>query len=361
MVVLFLLALLLAWPTFGLSIVVYIAFVATQVYWTARMRIYFADQKQAERDVLNGAKQLPSWANKSSEMELFVEVVLALAIKAGVSPAFVRALFADKQTFDKFLFLAGAMDRRGASITQQKTVAVEKVVDMWERASVEMKNHFLDQDRLDLQAADARNKAASSRSASAKADRSYARGQRFGRAFHKVTRAAYTLWRIVAATAVIATMIYASFMFVTAHLVDGVFVLTMAMFAVVGGTGAAWIMMPGYSGKVRDYEDLVGKLVFADLPVYFWFIVSVLFLGGTGSAFWHGATDEATFLKFFAMGVGAGILLLAIGFPGRLLVAKKHRNAGHIVGTAIAALVLFLVFMDGFPLDHVFSLTASFL
>ena len=61
MTMLFLLALLLAWPTAGLSIVAYIAYFLFQSWLRAKTRMHHADKSSAQRAVVEGSTRLPSW------------------------------------------------------------------------------------------------------------------------------------------------------------------------------------------------------------------------------------------------------------------------------------------------------------
>lgn len=75
MVILFLLSLLLAWPTAGLSIVAYVAFAVFKSYLNAKSRMHYANERSAEREVKSGGKHMPSWAGCNDENQIFVEVI----------------------------------------------------------------------------------------------------------------------------------------------------------------------------------------------------------------------------------------------------------------------------------------------
>ena len=61
MVILFFVALILAWPTAGLSIVAYISLLVIRGYLQAKTRMHHADKLRAHREVVSGSTRLPSW------------------------------------------------------------------------------------------------------------------------------------------------------------------------------------------------------------------------------------------------------------------------------------------------------------
>lgn len=147
MTILFLLALFLAWPTYGLSIAVFGVFIVLRGYLIARANRMYANQSQAEQAVLNGARRLPTWAGNLTEIAVFKELQLKMTNRRGVSVHFVLALFADKASFDKLLFLAGAMEDLGASFNAQNVVVTDKIVAMWDHAPIDLKTRCIHQDQ----------------------------------------------------------------------------------------------------------------------------------------------------------------------------------------------------------------------
>jgi len=134
MVILFLLALLLAWPTAGLSIIAYVAFAVFKSYINAKSRMHFANERRAEREVKSGGRHLPSWAGNNDENHIIVEVIQKGAIRKGVPQTLLWAVLGNKETFQSLIFLAGAMEREGSSFLEQQVAVSDKLVDMWERS-----------------------------------------------------------------------------------------------------------------------------------------------------------------------------------------------------------------------------------
>lgn len=134
MVLLFLLAVLLAWPTAGLSIIAYVAFAVFKGYLNAKSRIHYGNERRAEREVQSGGRHVPSWAGDNDENQIFVEVIQKGAIRKGVPQSFLWAVLGDKETFQDLIFLAGAMERQGASFIEQQAAVSDKLVDIWGQA-----------------------------------------------------------------------------------------------------------------------------------------------------------------------------------------------------------------------------------
>lgn len=84
------------------------------------------------------------------------------------------------------------------------------------------------------------------------------------------------------------------------------------------------------------------QVVWGKIPVYLWFFLGVLYLGGIGTAFWRGADDAMVFGNDFSEGVGAGLAVFAIGGLGRLF--RPNRLMGHVIMTTLIAIIsLFFV------------------
>lgn len=143
MVVLFLLSVLLAWPTAGISIIAYVAFAVFKSYLNAKSRIHYGNERRAERKVQSGSKHVPSWAGDRDESQIFVEVIQKLAIKKGVPQSFLWAVLGDKHTFQDLIFLAGAMEREGASFIEQQAAVSGKLIEIWDRAPMSVRDATL--------------------------------------------------------------------------------------------------------------------------------------------------------------------------------------------------------------------------
>lgn len=134
MVLLFLLAVLLAWPTAGISIIAYVAFAVFKSYLNAKSRMHYANERRSEHEVQSGGRHVPSWASSNDENQIFVEVIQKEANRKGVPQTFLWAVLGDKDTFQSLVFLAGAMERKGASFIEQQVAVSDKLVAMWEQA-----------------------------------------------------------------------------------------------------------------------------------------------------------------------------------------------------------------------------------
>ena len=134
MVILFLVALFLAWPTAGLSIVAYVAFAVFKSYLTAKARHHDANTRRPAREVREGNKRVPTWAGDSDERHIFVEGIQKGAMRKGVPQTFLWAILSNNDTFQELVFFAGAMEGQGASFIEQQIAVSDRLVSMWERA-----------------------------------------------------------------------------------------------------------------------------------------------------------------------------------------------------------------------------------
>jgi len=145
MVMLFLLAVLLALPTAGLSVIAYVAFAVLKSYLDAKSRIHYANERRADREVKSGGKHVPSWAGNNDENQIFVEVIQKGAVRKGVPQTFLLAVLGDSDTFQDLVFMAGAMEREGASFIEQQVAVSDRLVDIWERAPAKVRAAALSQ------------------------------------------------------------------------------------------------------------------------------------------------------------------------------------------------------------------------
>jgi len=103
----------------------------------------------------------------------------------------------------------------------------------------------------------------------------------------------------------------------------------------VGILGALWIGCYVLTGKKASLLETL-NMVFGKVPQYFWFIFTILYLGGLLSVVWSGTSDGAIWGSEFAKGVGAALGVLLIGSFGRLY--SRNKLLGHIIGTAVVAI-----------------------
>jgi len=131
LVILFLIALVLAWPTAGISIIAYVAFAVLRNYLAARVRSHDANIHAARKSLVAGEKRVPSWAGDEDENEIFVKVIQQKAMQDGVPQAYLQRLLRDGDTFQNLVYFAGAMEHHGSSFTEQQAAVSDELVELW--------------------------------------------------------------------------------------------------------------------------------------------------------------------------------------------------------------------------------------
>lgn len=129
--ILFLVALVLAWPTAGISVGAYVAFAVSRNYLANKVRAHDANIHAARRSFVSGEKRLPSWVNDNAERQIFIEVVKRKAIRDGVPETWLMAHLRDNETFIKYVHFAGAMEHHGSSFTEQQAVVSDEISKIW--------------------------------------------------------------------------------------------------------------------------------------------------------------------------------------------------------------------------------------
>lgn len=131
MTILFFVALILAWPTAGLSIVAYISLLVVRSYLQAKARMHHADKLRAQREVGSGSARLPSWMSNRDKIEEFIYGVQNAAEHYGVPKLFSAMIMNKKEVRGPLMYLAGSMEAQGASFIEQQMAVMEKLVELY--------------------------------------------------------------------------------------------------------------------------------------------------------------------------------------------------------------------------------------
>lgn len=143
MVILFFVALFLAWPTAGLSIAAYVAILIISAVLKAKVRMHHANQVGALQDLENGvALTPPSWVLDQDKIELFQHALIKIVPRKGVPTSYIAVTLKTKDAFEILLAFAGQMEKRGSSFTEQQAGAAELLEKMWIRLDEGNKQKF---------------------------------------------------------------------------------------------------------------------------------------------------------------------------------------------------------------------------
>jgi hypothetical protein len=134
LILLFFVALVLAWPTRGLSILAYILLHVFRflLAWLQGAKVR-ADERSASGAVVPAPRAVPverrkpSWSNDESKYKEYWRGIYDLAMKDGMTMANVAKVTVRAETGPAFMDLAGAMEQQGASFAEQ-IVAVSKLL-----------------------------------------------------------------------------------------------------------------------------------------------------------------------------------------------------------------------------------------
>jgi hypothetical protein len=133
-VFLFLVALFLAWPTAGISLLVYFGWIAVLAYLRADARNRTIQQEAAKRLLKSGKGHRPSWANNSDHVEAFLATAISGAVSKGVPRSFISALANEQKT--ALANYIGLVEDQGASNRQQLVAAIKFICEMWAHAQI---------------------------------------------------------------------------------------------------------------------------------------------------------------------------------------------------------------------------------
>lgn len=131
MPVLLIASLILAWPTFGLSLVAYFAILSGRGYLQrqhARLRQF---SNEAMTALKSGKIAVPSWTNDRLRSAAFIETTFSEATKRGVPSSFIESYFHSEDNMAALLCFIGLVEKLGASISEQGVAATRYVCDLW--------------------------------------------------------------------------------------------------------------------------------------------------------------------------------------------------------------------------------------
>lgn len=339
MTALFLVSLVLAWPTIGMSVLVFFGFAFLRNYLAIRAQRFAANIARAREMVRNGASFYPSWFHDADELDTFLRVISGMARKNGVLQDFIDGILGDSFQIEQLMYLAGAMERIGGTRTEQQVVVWERLVEMWGRLPDEVTERV----RGQQERFSARQEYAPTNHSSRKRPVGAAKDD----ASRRLLKVASWAWRIGGSCWVLFVLVAAAFLFVEENPIDGVGLLFLGVGLSLTFTGLVWVTIYVTNGLKSDFERLLVRVVLGDFSCYFWFVIGVLYLGGFGTAIWLDGSGESEFVSNFATGVGGALVFLALGYPGSLLAPAKYRHVGHAVGTVFVALASLIVVLEG--------------
>ena len=131
MLVLLIIALILAWPTYGLSLVAYLAFTAVGAYFRARQKRLITLAMKAMPTLQAGEGHPPSWTISGTQLSAFMGATIDQAIRRGVPKLFIDTHFSEPQNNAAFIRTLGVIESQGASIREQGIVATIFICEIW--------------------------------------------------------------------------------------------------------------------------------------------------------------------------------------------------------------------------------------
>lgn len=342
MTALFLLSLVLAWPTMGLSVLAFLGFAFLRRYLVIRTQRFEANVTQARAMVRSGAAFYPSWFHNADELDTFLQVISGMARKNCVSQVFIDEILGDSFQRKQLMYLAGAMERLGGSKTAQQVVVWERLIEMWE--------HLPDEIKSRARAREARFTEQQKSKPTPHAVRKRPVGAAKDGASQRLVKVAAWLWRIGATCYVLFVLVAAAFLFIEANPIDGVGFFFINLGFSLAFTGLVWAAIYVAIGLKYDFEQLFVRVVLGNFSSYVWFMIGVLYLGGLGTAIWFDKLGRGGSETNFATGVGGALVILALGYPCSLVAPTKYRREGHFVATVFVALASLIVVLNGLTL-----------
>lgn len=140
MTVLFFIAVLLAWPTYGISILAYIGLIFFMANQKTKSNIHYSNENKAIARIQNGEERFPSWISDMNEVEIFMVTVQQLTERKGVPLAYFSAYFKQPREHKAILYYCGALELEGSSFIEQQVSSSELIVKIYHKFSASSDN-----------------------------------------------------------------------------------------------------------------------------------------------------------------------------------------------------------------------------
>lgn len=140
MTILFLLAVLFAIPTSGLSLVAYFALFIFNAWRKAQDRIFYVDTMRAYRSAANQTEWSPRGEpllKRSEDADVFWYGVFKLAERRRVPRLYSERLQRDQDFTELLRSILNSLDADGHSFTSRQIAAVDLIERCWERMGSE--------------------------------------------------------------------------------------------------------------------------------------------------------------------------------------------------------------------------------
>ncbi|WP_370598016.1 hypothetical protein NMD15_12900 [Plesiomonas shigelloides] len=134
MEIMFLISLLLAWPTAGLSIILFLAIYIGKKVINTKAKMHATDKLRAQKSFLKDNGKPPSWIQNQEKCEIFIHGIQNFAIHNGVPQSFLTPIINNDDLFIPLINYAGAMEQEGASFVEQQIAASELLIELWKKS-----------------------------------------------------------------------------------------------------------------------------------------------------------------------------------------------------------------------------------
>ena len=131
MILLFMVALFLAWPTAGLSIVAFLIVAFIRMHLKVKARMHYADEAVARKSMERGSLAIPAWARNESEREVFPYAVAKLATRRGIPEMYTATFLNTEARVREVINLSGQMERQGSSFIAQQLATTDFIERTW--------------------------------------------------------------------------------------------------------------------------------------------------------------------------------------------------------------------------------------
>lgn len=137
--ILFLLSLLLAWPSGGLSILLFIIIYLAAKLLKEKQTHHARRERDAAKNILSGETGYPSWMRDKDELDIFITVVGISLSKRNIPDTFLKSILQNKISADSVFVYAYNLEKEGSSFIEQQVAVTDMLDSLW-RSEKQTKN-----------------------------------------------------------------------------------------------------------------------------------------------------------------------------------------------------------------------------
>ena len=138
--ILLIISLLLAWPTAGASILIFIVIATIKKIIKIKAKQYDTKKTKAKTNLLNGEIGYPSWINDKEKTDIFIEAIYLDLSRKNVPLHYYKEIINKNESARTIFYYAYTLEKEGASFIEQELAVSELILSLWNKEIEKIKS-----------------------------------------------------------------------------------------------------------------------------------------------------------------------------------------------------------------------------